>query len=44
MLVPHGRQDTKMLNIESAANIPIQNFTYKFSAVTDDIKMIRILL
>ena len=33
-----------MLNIESTTNIPIQNFTYKFSAVTDDIKMISILL
>ena len=44
MFVPHGRQDTEMLNVESTTNIPIQNFADKFSVITDDIKMIRILL
>ena len=44
MFVPHGGQDTEMLNVESTTNIPIQNFAYKFSVITDDIKMIRILL
>lgn len=30
-----------MFNVESTTNIPIQNFAYKFSVITDDIKMIR---
>ena len=33
-----------MFNVESTTNIPIQNFAYKFFVITDDIKMIRILL
>lgn len=44
MPVPHCRLDTKMLNVEGGADIPIQDFTDEFSAVTDDIKMVSILL
>ena len=39
-LVPHGRQNTEMLDVKCAANIPIQNFPDKFSVITDDVEVI----
>ena len=44
MPVPHGWRNAEMFNVECVSDIPIQNFTHKFSIVANDVKVVGILL